>query len=111
MPARSHAGAVADMMCAISGRARTNPTGLRRAFIALARRGFWIEQKVTLPGVHVPAADDDEADGDARQATTLVLVRLGDLGRDLLRVNPPCPPARLGHGSAPGRRSRRPTRR
>jgi hypothetical protein len=78
--------AVADMMNAVPGRARINPTGLRRAFVALARRGFWIEQKVTLPGVHFPAADDDEADGDARQATTLVLVRLGDLGRDLLRA-------------------------
>jgi hypothetical protein len=80
--------AVADTMSAVPGRARINPTGLRRAFVALARRGFWIEQKVTLPGVHFPVADDDddEADGDARQATTLVLVRLGDLGRDLLRA-------------------------
>jgi hypothetical protein len=80
---------IADMLSATLGGVKASAGSLRRTFSVLTKRGFWIEHKVTLAGVHTPVAED--ADGAEPQAapaenTILVLVRLGDLGRDLLRA-------------------------
>ncbi len=84
--------AVAERLSAVLGSVKANAGSLRRTYGTLAKRGYWIEHKVTLPGVHTPTpdADDDEADaappaGPAGD-TTLVLVQLGNPGRDLLRA-------------------------
>jgi len=84
--------AVAEQMSAALGSVKASAGSLRRTFSVLAKRGYWIEHKVTLAGVHtpVPAADDAEPKaapaGGPAEDTILVLVQLGDLGRDLLRV-------------------------
>ncbi len=108
--------AVAERLSAVLGSVKANAGSLRRTYGTLAKRGYWIEHKVTLPGVHTPApdADDDEADaalpaGPAGD-TTLVLVQLGNPGRDLLRacgIQPgPCEWEQLAaaHGSQIGAR-------
>jgi hypothetical protein len=84
---------IADMLSATLGNVKASAGSLRRTFAVLAKRGFWIEQKVTLAGVHAPVPEDAaEGEPDALPAgvqaedTTLVLVRLGNLGRDLLRA-------------------------
>jgi hypothetical protein len=87
--------ALADQMSAALGSVKASAGSLRRTFSLLAKRGYWLEHKVVLTGVHAPQSDhaafeDDVTEagpGDARGAaenTVLVLVRLGDLGRDLL---------------------------
>lgn len=87
--------AVADQMSAALGSVKAGAGSLRRTFSLLAKRGYWLERKVVLTGVHAPqldhAAGEDNVTkaglGDARgpaENTVLVLVRLGDLGRDLL---------------------------
>lgn len=83
--------AVADQMSAALGSVKASAGSLRRTFSLLAKRGYWLERKVVLTGVHTPlpnpAAMEDDATEDARdpgENTVLVLVRLGDLGRDLL---------------------------
>jgi len=84
--------AVADQMSAALGSVKASAGSLRRTYSVLAKRGFWIEHKVTLAGVHTPIPETDGAEGEAApsggpaEATILVLVRLGDLGRDLLRA-------------------------
>jgi len=84
--------AVAEQMSAALGSVNANAGSLRRTFSVLAKRGYWIEHKVTLAGVHTPLPDTDYAEAEATPAggsvedTILVLVRLGDLGRDLLRA-------------------------
>jgi len=83
---------IADMLSATLGSVKAGAGSLRRTFSVLAKRGYWIEHKVTLAGVHTPAHDADDAEPQATPAggpaedTILVLVQLGDLGRDLLRV-------------------------
>jgi hypothetical protein len=83
---------IADMLSASLGSVKAGAGSLRRTFSVLAKRGYWIEHKVTLAGVHTPAPDADDAEPQAAPAagpaqdTILVLVHLGDLGRDLLRV-------------------------
>jgi hypothetical protein len=83
--------AVADQMSAALGSVKASAGSLRRTFSLLAKRGYWLERKVVLTGVHTPlpnpAAMEDDATEDARdpgENTVLVHVRLGDLGRDLL---------------------------
>ena len=71
--------AIADLMSANLTTVKSDAGSLRRAFQVLARRQFWIEQKVTVAGVHKP--DLAEA-GD----TTLILVRLAPLGHEVLRA-------------------------
>ena len=84
--------AVAEQMSAALGSVKASAGSLRRTFSVLAKRGYWIEHKVTLAGVHSPVPDADDAEPQAAPAgrpaedTILVLVQLGDLGRDLLRV-------------------------
>jgi len=84
---------ITEMLSATLGNVKASAGSLRRTCSVLAKRGFWIEHKVTLAGVHTPVPED--ADGAEPQAvpagppaedTILVLVRLGDLGRDLLRA-------------------------
>jgi hypothetical protein len=83
---------IADMLSATLGTVKANAGSLRRTFSVLTKRGYWIEHKVTLAGVHTPLPDADGAEAEATPAggpaedTILVLVRLGDLGRDLLRA-------------------------
>ena len=71
--------AIADLMSANLTTVKSDAGSLRRAFQVLARRQFWIEQKVTVAGVHKP--DLAEADD-----TTLILVRLAPLGHEVLRA-------------------------
>jgi len=71
--------AIADLMSANLTTVKADAGSLRRAFQVLARRQFWIEQKVTVAGVHKP--DLAEADD-----TTLILVRLAPLGHEVLRA-------------------------
>jgi len=71
--------ALADLMSANLTTVKADAGSLRRAFQVLARRQFWIEQKVTVAGVHKP--DLAEADD-----TTLILVRLAPLGHEVLRA-------------------------
>jgi hypothetical protein len=71
--------AIADLMSANLSTVKADAGSLRRAFQVLARRQFWIEQKVTVAGVHKP--DLAEADD-----TTLILVRLAPLGHEVLRA-------------------------
>jgi hypothetical protein len=71
--------AIADLMSANLTTVKADAGSLRRAFQVLARRQFWIEQKVTVAGVHKP--DLAEADD-----TTLILVRLAPLGLEVLRA-------------------------
>ena len=84
--------AVAEQMSAVLGSVKANAGSLRRTYGVLAKRGYWIEHKVTLAGVHTPVPDADDAEAEAAPAggpaedTILVLVHLGDLGRDLLRA-------------------------
>jgi len=84
--------AVAEQMSAVLGSVKASAGSLRRTFSVLAKRGYWIEHKVTLAGVHTPVPDADDAElqaapaGGRAEDTILVLVHLGDLGRDLLRV-------------------------
>ena len=85
--------AVADQMSAALGNVKASAGSLRRTYSVLAKRGFWIEHKVTLAGVHAPVPEDaDGIESEAAPAggpaedTILVVVRLGDLGRDLLRA-------------------------
>ena len=84
--------AVADQMSAALGSVKASAGSLRRTYGVLAKRRYWIEHKVTLAGVHTPIPEADGAEGEAAPSggpaedTILVLVRLGDLGRDLLRA-------------------------
>lgn len=71
--------AIADLMSANLTTVKADAGSLRRVFQALARRQFWIEEKVTVAGVHKP--DLAEADD-----TTLILVRLAPLGHEVLRA-------------------------
>ena len=71
--------AIADLMSANLTSVKADAGSLRRAFQVLARRQFWIEQKVTVAGVHKPELA--EADD-----TTLILVRLAPLGQEVLRA-------------------------
>jgi hypothetical protein len=81
---------IADQMSAALGSVKASAGSLRRTFSVLARRGYWIEQKLTLAGVHAPMSNAEGAEADVAptrgpaEDTVLVLVRLGDLGRDLL---------------------------
>ena len=74
--------AIAELMSAKLGDVQPNAGSLRRVFANLARRGFWIEDKVVANGVH----RTEEAAADAGDETTLILVRLTELGRDVLRA-------------------------
>ena len=78
--------AIAELMSAKLGDVQPNAGSLRRVFANLARRGFWSEEKVVVSGVHRPEAGvtDTSAAPDAGDATTLILVRLTELGRDVL---------------------------
>lgn len=71
--------AIADLMSANLTTVKADAGSLRRVFQTLARRQFWIEEKVTVAGVHKP--DLAEADD-----TTLILVRLAPLGHEVLRA-------------------------
>ncbi len=71
--------AIADLMSAHLKNIKADAGSFRRVFKALAQRQFWVEQKVTIAGVHKPElADADD--------TTLILVRLAPLGREALRA-------------------------
>jgi hypothetical protein len=74
--------AIAELMSAQLGDVQPNAGSLRRVFANLARRGFWIEDKVVVNGVHRTAV----AAAEAGDATTLILVRLTELGRDVLQA-------------------------
>ena len=80
--------AIAELMSARLGDVQPNAGSLRRVFANLARRGFWSEEKVVVSGVHRPeaCAADASAAPDAGDETTLILVRLTELGRDVLRA-------------------------
>lgn len=71
--------AIADLMSANLATVKADAGSLRRVFQALVGRQFWIEQKVTVAGVHKP--DLVEADD-----TTVLLVRLAPLGHEVLRA-------------------------
>lgn len=71
--------AIADLMSANLTTVKADAGSLRRVFQTLARRQFWIEEKVTVAGVHKP--DLAEAND-----TTLILVRLAPLGHEVLRA-------------------------
>lgn len=74
--------AIAELLSVKLGDVQSNAGSLRRVFANLARRGFWIEDKVVVNGVH----RTEEAVADAGDETTLILVRLTELGRDVLRA-------------------------
>lgn len=82
--------AIADQMSAALGSVKASAGSLRRTFSLLAKRGYWIERKLTLTGVHTPPDDTDSAGAAGAdtwgrvEETVLVLVRLGEPGRDLL---------------------------
>lgn len=84
--------AVADQLSAMLRTVKAGAGSLRRIFGVLAKRGYWIEHKVTLAGVHAPPLDlDSGADGGNEEVvpagdTILVLVHLGRLGRELLQI-------------------------
>lgn len=85
--------AIAELLSAKLGDVQPNAGSLRRLFTNLARRGFWREEKVVVNGVRRPEAGltdtgdrDANAGSDAGDATTLILVRLTELGRDVLRA-------------------------
>lgn len=85
--------AVAELLSAKLGDVQPNAGSLRRLFTNLARRGFWREEKVVVNGVRRPEADLTDTDGpsadagpDAGDATTLILVRLTELGREVLQA-------------------------
>ena len=75
--------AIAELMSAKLGDVQPNAGSLRRVFANLARRGFWIEDKVVVNGVHRTEEADQRTPG---MQTTLILVRLTELGRDVLRA-------------------------
>lgn len=81
--------AIAELLSAKLGDVQPNAGSLRRLFTNLARRGFWREEKVVVNGVRRPEAgltDADSSSADAGDATTLILVRLTELGREVLQV-------------------------
>jgi hypothetical protein len=81
--------AIADLLSAKLGDVQPNAGSLRRLFTNLARRGFWREEKVVVKGVRRPEADLTDTDGtdaNAGDTTTLILVHLTELGRDVLRA-------------------------
>lgn len=77
--------ALAELMSARLGGVRPNAGSLRRLFDNLAQGGFWHEQKVAVSGLQRPAAGDG-APAAGREETTLILVRLTDLGREVLQA-------------------------
>ena len=85
--------AIAELLSAKLGDVQPNAGSLRRLFANLARRGLWSEEKVVVNGVRRPEAGmmdtgvtDAGAASDAGDETTLILVRLTELGRDVLRA-------------------------
>lgn len=71
--------AIADLMSANLTTVKADAGSLRRVFQTLARRQFWIEEKVMVAGVHKPnLAEADD--------TTLILVRIAPLGHEVLRA-------------------------
>jgi hypothetical protein len=85
--------AIAELLSARLGDVQPNAGSLRRLFTNLARRGFWREEKVVVNGVRRPEAGltdtggpSADAEPDAGDATTLILVHLTELGRDVLRA-------------------------
>jgi len=85
--------AIAELLSAKLGDVQPNAGSLRRLFTNLARRGFWREEKVVVNGVRRPETGLTDTDGtsadagpDAGDATTLILVRLTDLGREVLQA-------------------------
>jgi len=85
--------AIAELLSAKLGDVQPNAGSLRRLFTNLARRGFWREEKVVVNGVRRPETGLTDADGtsadagpDAGDATTLILVRLTELGREVLQA-------------------------
>jgi len=77
--------ALAELMSARLGGVRPNAGSLRRLFDNLAQGGFWHEQKLAVRGLQRPAAGDD-LPPTGREETTLILVRLTDLGREVLQA-------------------------
>ncbi len=77
--------ALAELMSARLGGVRPNAGSLRRLFDNLAQGGFWHEQKLAVRGLQRPAAGAD-LPPTGREETTLILVRLTDLGREVLQA-------------------------
>jgi len=77
--------AIAELMSARLGGVQPNAGSLRRVFDNLARRGFWHEERVAVGGLHRTAAGGSAPPAGGEE-TTLILVRLTDLGREVLQA-------------------------
>lgn len=72
--------AVTEVAAAHLGGGRTSAASLRKAFGALAAGRFTVEGRVLFAGVHGAEQEND------RERTTLILVRLTALGREVLQA-------------------------